>query len=109
MLTIDKDTKAITMVAKDTGDFVLSLDNYLLADGDTVKFTVNTAVQLEKPIFQKVITEFPANKAIIHLSSADTDLAPGTYLYDIQVDAADGRVDTVVGPAKFKITGGVTF
>ena len=51
MLTIDKDTKAITMVAKDTGDFVLSLDNYLLADGDTVKFTVNTAVQLEKPIF----------------------------------------------------------
>jgi hypothetical protein len=32
------------MVAKDTGDFVLSLDNYLLSDGDKVKFTVNTKV-----------------------------------------------------------------
>lgn len=109
MLTIDKDTKAISMVAKDTGDFVLSLDNYLLDEGDTVKFTVNTKVQLETPIFQKIITEFPAHKAIIHLSAADTDLEPGNYLYDIQVNTADGRVDTVVGPAKFKIVGGITY
>ena len=109
MLTIDKDTQAISMVAKDTGDFVLALDNYLLDDGDTVKFTVNTEVQLEKPIFQKVITEFPEHKALIHITSAASDLTPGTYMYDVQVDTADGRVDTVVGPAKFKIVGGITY
>lgn len=51
MLSIDKETLTITMVAKDTGDFVLSLDDYLLDEGDQVKFTVNTAVQLEKPLF----------------------------------------------------------
>lgn len=109
MLSIDKETLTITMVAKDTGDFVLSLDDYLLDEGDQVKFTVNTAVQLEKPLFQKVITEFPLHKAIIHIGSADSDLEPGTYLYDIQLNAADGRVDTVVGPAKFKIKGGITY
>ena len=97
------------MVAKDTGDFVLSLDNYLLSDGDKVKFTVNTKVQLETPLLQKVITEFPNNKAVIRLTAEDTDLEPGNYLYDIQVDSADGRVDTVIGPAKFKIVGGITY
>ena len=97
------------MVAKDTGDFVLSLDNYLLSDGDKVKFTVNTKVQLETPLLQKVITEFPNNKAFIKLTAEDTDLEPGSYLYDIQVDSADGRVDTVIGPAKFKIVGGITY
>lgn len=97
------------MVAKDTGDFVLSLDNYLLSDGDKVKFTVNTKVQLETPLLQKVITEFPNNKAVIRLTTEDTDLEPGNYLYDIQVDSADGRVDTVIGPAKFKIVGGITY
>jgi hypothetical protein len=55
------------------------------------------------------VSEFVDNKAIIRLSAADTDLAPGTYYYDIQVNTADGRVDTVLGPAKFKIAGGVKF
>lgn len=109
MLNYNKDTQAITMVAKDTGDFVISIDNYLLAEGDTVFFTVNTAVELENPLISKEITEFVDNKAVIHLTSKDTALAPGNYYYDVQVNTADGRVDTVLGPAKFKITGGVKF
>jgi hypothetical protein len=109
MLNYNKDTQAITMVAKDTGDFVISIDNYLLAEGDTVFFTVNTAVELENPLISKEITEFVDNKAVIHLTSKDTNLTPGNYVYDIQVNSADGRVDTVLGPAKFKITGGVKF
>jgi len=36
-------------------------------------------------------------------------MQPGTYYYDIQVNTADGRVDTVLGPAKFKILGGVKY
>ena len=52
---------------------------------------------------------FVDNKAIIHLSATDTNLAPGNYYYDVQVNTADGRVDTVLGPAKFKIAGGVKF
>lgn len=109
MLIYDKDTNAISMVAKDTGDFVVSVDNYLLAEGDTVYFTVNVDLEKENPLISKEIREFVDNKAVVRLTTQDTNLAIGTYYYDIQINTADGRVDTVLGPAKFKITGGVKF
>lgn len=107
MLNYNVDTKMISMVAKDTGDFVIGFDNYLLDDGDTVYFTVNKDLEKENPLISKAITEFVNNKAVVRLTTQDTDLAVGTYLYDVQINTADGRVDTVLGPAKFKITGGV--
>ena len=109
MLIYDKDTNAISIVAKDTGDFVVSVDNYLLAEGDTVYFTVNVDLEKENPLISKEIREFVDNKAVVRLTTQDTNLAIGTYYYDIQINTADGRVDTVLGPAKFKITGGVKF
>ena len=107
MLNYNKDTNMISMVAKDTGDFVVSVDNYLLADGDVVYFTVNTELEKDNPLISKEIREFVDNKAIVRLTTEDTNVALGTYWYDIQVNTADGRIDTVLGPAKFKITGGV--
>ena len=109
MLNYDKDTYKITMVRKDTGDLTVALENYLLDTGDEVVFTVNTGYDLEHPLIQKRITEFQDHSALVRMNVDDTDLEPGEYLYDIQVNTADGRVDTVLGPAKFKITGGITF
>ena len=109
MLNYNIDTNMISMVAKDTGDFIINVDNYLLADGDIVYFTVNTELEKENPLIAKEIKEFVDNKAVVRLTAKDTDLAIGTYYYDIQINTADGRVDTVLGPAKFKITGGVKF
>ena len=70
---------------------------------------VNTELEKENPLISKEITEFVNNKAVVRLTTRDTDLAVGTYYYDVQVNTADGRVDTVLGPAKFKIVGGVKF
>ena len=109
MLRIDNDTMAISIVAKDTADFVVSFDNYLLDEGDAVYFTVNDELEKANPRIQKKVNEFVNNKAIIHLSSIDTDIPVGTYYYDVEVNTADGRVDTVLGPSKFKILGGVKF
>lgn len=109
MLTIDKDTLAIKIIAKDTGDFVLTLDNYILASGDEVYFTINDGIEKEQHLLQKKITEFNEGVAVIFLTSDDTDLPIGEYYYDVQVNTADGRVDTVIGPAKFKVMGGVTY
>lgn len=109
MLNYNVDTGMISMIAKDTGDFVVSLDNYLLDDGDIVYFTVNNGLEKENPLISKEVIEFPNNKATIRLTTEDTNLPLGTYYYDIQVNTADGRVDTVLGPAKFKIMGGVKF
>lgn len=109
MLNYDKDTKAMSIIAKDTGDFVVSIDNYLLDEGDKVYFTVNDALEKDEPLIQKVITEFDNHKAIVRLSTLDTDIPVGNYYYDIEVNTVDGRVDTVVGPAKFKVLGGVKY
>ncbi len=109
MIKFDTDTLTFSIVAKDTGDFVISLDNYLLDDGDNVYFTVNDELEKANPRIQKKISVFENNKAIIHLSSVDTDIPVGNYYYDVEVNTADGRVDTVLGPAKFKVLGGVKF
>lgn len=109
MIRFDKDTGVLSIVAKDTGDFVISFDDYLLDEGDVVYFTVNDELEKANPRIQKVISEFSNNKAVIRLTSADTNIPVGTYYYDVEVNTADGRVDTVLGPAKFKVLGGVKF
>lgn len=109
MLTFDEDTRTMTIIAKDTGDFAVRLPNYLLDEGDKVYFTVNTDLELENPLIQKEITEFVDHMALVHLTSEDTDIQVGTYYYDIEVNTADGRVDTVIRPNKFKVLGGVKY
>ena len=109
MLNYNDETKTITIIAKDTGDFVVNIENYLLDEGDVVYFTVNNALELENPLISLEVKQFTNNKATFHLTSENTNLAPGNYFYDIQVNTADGRVDTIAGPAKFKVLGGVRF
>ncbi len=109
MLKYDSETKAMSIVAKDTGGFGFKLDNYSLGEGDVVYFTVNTELENPEPKIQKVITEFQSNGAAIVLTSEDTDIPVGKYYYDIQINTADGRVDTVIGPYKFNVLGGVTY
>jgi hypothetical protein len=109
MLIYDKDTKAMSIVAKDTADFVVSIDNYLLDEGDRVYFTVNSELEKPEPLIQKEITTLDNHKAVVHLTAADTDIPVGSYYYDVEVNTADGRVDTVIGPSKFKIVGGVKY
>ena len=109
MFTIDNDTNAMTIIKKDTASFNVALDNYNLEDGDSVTFTISRQVEEEEPILQKTVTDFVDGIATIKLTKEDTNIEVGTYLYDIQIDTSDGRVDTVVGPAKFTVKGGVTY
>ena len=109
MFTIDKETNQMTIVMKDTASFDIAFDNYYLVTGDKVTFTVAKEKESQDPLIQKVLTEFSGGIARIQLSAEDTDLPKGSYYYDIQVDTGDGRIDTVVGPAKFKVLEGVTY
>ena len=109
MFTIDKETNQMTIVMKDTASFDIAFDNYDLVTGDKVTFTVAKEKESQDPLIQKELTEFAGGRARIQLSSDDTDLPKGSYYYDIQVNTGDGRIDTVVGPAKFKVLEGVTY
>ena len=98
----------IEVIAGDTGILNLSIDNYTFVDGDIVYFTVKKDINDTNYKFQKVVKEFEDNVAIIKLSSKDTNLEAGEYLYDIQLSLKDGRVDTVVSPTLFEVVNGVT-
>lgn len=109
MFKIEQYSNTMTVIKKDTVSFTVSLDNYILSDGDKVTFTVAEKLEQEKPIIQKVATSFVDGVATITLDSIDTDIEIGTYLYDIQIDLASGVVDTIIGPAHFIVEGGVTY
>ncbi len=107
MFLID-DKKKMTVVKGDTAIFTVSVDNHTFSKGDTAYFTVRKSVG-ESPIeIRKVITDFDKNTFKVFLDKNDTDITVGTYLYDIQLNLNDGRVDTVILPTKFTILGGVT-
>lgn len=109
MFTIDKETDQMTIVMKDTASFDIAFDNYYLVAGDKVTFTVAREKESQNPLIQKVLTDFEGGMARIQLSAEETNLPKGSYYYDIQVETGDGRIDTVVGPAKFKVVEGVTY
>lgn len=109
MIDINKDTGTIKIVARDTATLAVQLDNYSFVDGDKVYFTINNKTGETTYKTQKVITDFLDGRAIINLDQIDTDLPPGEYYYDVQVNLKTGEIDTVIGPYKFKILGGVTY
>ena len=98
----------ITITKGDTVVITLNLDNYKLAPGDTVTMTVKRNVNNPDFVIQKIVTEFEDGKAKIVLLEEDTNITPGKYKYDVQLDLADGRIDTVITPSVFKIEKGVT-
>lgn len=99
----------ITIVMKDTAAITIQLDNYQLGTGDVVHFTVAAELESPNPLISKVISTFEEDgSCIISLDTTETDLPADTYYYDVQVNLADGRVDTIIGPAKFKVVEGVT-
>lgn len=108
MFKIDNETKTMTVIRKDTALFTVSLDNYVLSAGDKLTFTVAAALDQITSLVQVNVVDFIAGSASVILNSEDTNMEPGNYLYDVQVITKDGRVDTVMGPAKFKVLGGVT-
>ncbi|WP_434311451.1 hypothetical protein [Hominifimenecus sp. rT4P-3] len=98
----------IRVIQGDTGAIEIHLDNYELKTGDQVFFTVKKNLSDPDSVLQKIITTFENGDGKILLSSTDTNLPCGEYVYDLQCNLADGRVDTVVGPSYFRVEGGVT-
>ena len=106
MFRIDS-TNKITTVQGDTGVIEFKLTNDTLSEGDIVYFTVKKSYNSPASIVKKVTT-FGQDVATIELTSNDTWIDVGVYLYDIQVSFKDGRVDTVILPTTFTVIGGIT-
>ena len=109
MFKIDNDN-GIRIIQGHTGSIRLTLDNYKLSSGDKVTFAM-TSSSLKRLLIEKNITEFESDgTALIILNGKDTvDIAPGSYLYEIQVITKDARIDTVIPMTKIKIMEGMIY
>lgn len=103
----DDDTIGVTFT--DSTGTVIDITGY------TVFFTVKNTVDLDRinddcALIQKTVTSHPDptnGETTISLTKTDTDLAEGTYSYDLQVKNIAGSISTVV-PGDFIVITDVT-
>lgn len=83
----------------------LSLGNeeYTPVQGDSIRFALKRADYKDtQPLILKNV---PIDTMILELQPQDTKpLEFGQYVYDLQITFADGRVDTFIPEAKFRLT-----
>lgn len=96
---------SVTLVRGDSGtlkaDIVYSDGKqYVLQDGDVLKFTMRKKVESEEIVLQKTLED-----GILHIVSNDTvNLEFGVYVYDIVLLMYTGDVFTIIPTSNFKIS-----
>lgn len=110
-MTIDPISNDIEMVAGDTEDLSLVIANngsaITYVPGDKVTLSVKKNIEDSNYSFQVVATLNPA-QALKILPAHTKNLAPGGYVYDIEMSTAALGIKTIVKPARFIILRGVT-
>ena len=72
---------------------------YIIQDGDTLKFTMRKKVESEEIVLQKILDE-----NILNLEPKDTvNLEFGVYLYDVVLIKATEEIFTVIPTSNFKV------
>ena len=105
----------ISMIRGDSQSIIVSVkdkdDNKVpLITGDMIYLTVKDSVNTEEKVLQKVVTQFEDGNATIEITPSDTNNIPfKTYVYDIQLNRADGTVNTIIPPSSFTIGSEVTY
>lgn len=81
-----------------------------LETGDVLYLTVKKDIYTKDIIFQKLITNFYEDSAIIEIQPENTkNLDYGVYKYDIQLTKVDGTINTLIPPSDFVVSGEVTY
>ena len=74
-------------------------EQYVLQEGDSVKFELKRKPCEDVPLVEKII---PTDTLELKLDPNDTSLLPfGDYFYDMTITFANGDVDTFIDNAKF--------
>lgn len=97
MLKIDETTFAISMTRGDNVTLTFSaIDDeghlYEMQEGDTIKFTVRKKLELDKLI--EIVSD---NWDIDILPEHTKSLEFGKYYYDVQLNMANGWIETIIG------------
>ena len=90
---------SIILTRGDTLFLNLSLTNpdgsdYEPADGDSIRFAMKRKIKDQDCL---ILKEIPTDTMVLELEPSDTkSLSFGTYVYDIELTTATGRVSTVI-------------
>ena len=69
-------------------------DNYILQEGDVVRFSMKKTYSDRRILIDKII---PNDTLILHLAPEDTKrLDIGAYVYDVELTFANGDIDTFI-------------
>ena len=96
---------SVTLVRGDSGTLKVDIaysdgKQYVLQDGDVLKFTMRKKVESEEIVLQKTLEE-----DILHIVPNDTvNLEFGVYVYDIVLLMYTGDVFTIITTSNFKIS-----
>ncbi len=96
----------ITLTRGDTFEALVSVTKrdgtqYTPETGDTIRFAMKANYNDARPILVK---DVPISTMMLVLEPKDTaDLNFGKYVYDIQLTKANGKVDTFITKATFKL------
>lgn len=99
------DSEAIRVRMVDSAGVVIPF-----IDGDIVRLTVKEHARMISFGFQKVVTEFSDNYAVISIEPSDTeDLDFKTYAYDVELRTTSGMVKTLIRSSNFEISEEITY
>ena len=100
MFVYNESTHDIYYIKGDTAHFSIEVSPFKPEEGDILNFTVKK--RYGAPALISLTAD---NDMMFHLSAADysADMAPGDYLYDIQLTTGQGEIYTLVGPARFEM------
>ncbi len=97
----------ITLTRGDTFEALVSATTkdgiqFTPCEGDTLRFALKENYSDAAPL---IVKDIPISTMMLVLQPEDTKrLNFGKYVYDIQLTRADGRVDTIIAKAVFKLT-----
>ena len=97
------DNNKIWLTCGDTAEFRPVIEDYTAQEGDTVSFVAKKTVSAEAAITKSVA----AGENISFAAEDTLSLTPGSYLYDLRLVTADGKVSTFVSQGQLYLVGAI--
>ena len=97
----------ITLTRGDTFEAKVSIMRndgtpYIPHEGDRIRFAMKENYNYSRPL---ILKDIPIDTMMLVINPEDTEnLSFGKYIYDIQITKENGKVDTFITKATFRIT-----
>ena len=86
----------------DTASVTMNFSGDVPEDGTTAVITLKKSTRAQANVWEKRLT-VEDGAVVMELENEDTDLEPGTYMWDVRLLMDGGKVYTPIRPAPFTV------